>query len=170
MNGALTQADVLGIFGQYGLDLGALWGAPDSSQVPSLMAFEVYRNYDGKDSTFGDSALASCSGTTASACDTTGTNATAQNQLAVYAAVRSSDNAVTVVVINKTYGALTSTLSLESIAASGPAQVYQYSSANLNAIVAEPGQTVTPPSGGGTTSTLSYTFPAASITLIVIPQ
>lgn len=170
INGALTQADVLGIFGQYGLDLGALWGAPTATQVPGLMAFEIYRNYDGHDSTFGDTALASCAGTAASACDSTGTSATAQNQLAVYGALRSSDNAVTVVVINKSYGALTSTLSLQGVTASGPAAVYQYSNANLNAIVAEPSQTVTPPSGGGTASTIAYTFPAQSITLFVIPQ
>lgn len=170
MNGALAQADVLGIFGQYGLDLGALWGPPDSTQTPGLMAFAIYRNYDGKDSTFGDTALPSCSGTAASACDATGTNAAAQNQLAVYGAVRSSDNAVTVVVINKTYGALTSTLSLENVTASGPAQVFQYSDGNLSAIVAEPSVTVTPPLGGGTTSTISYTFPGASVTLFVIPQ
>ncbi|HTV83390.1 MAG TPA: glycoside hydrolase family 44 protein [Acidobacteriaceae bacterium] len=170
ISGALTQADVLGIFGQYGLDLGALWGPPTASQVPGLMAFEIYRNYDGHDSTFGDTALASCSGTVASACDTTGTNATEQNQLAVYGALRSSDNALTVVVINKTYGPLTSTLSLEGVTATGPAAVYQYSNANLNAIAVEPAQTVAPPGGGGTTGTISYTFPAQSITLFIIPQ
>ncbi|MGA7886797.1 MAG: glycoside hydrolase family 44 protein [Acidobacteriaceae bacterium] len=174
INGALTQADVLGIFGQYGLDLGALWGPPDLTQTPpqtpGLMAFEIYRNYDGADSTFGDTALASCSGTAAASCDSAGTNASSQNQLAVYGALRSSDNAVTVIVINKSYGALTSTLSLEGVNASGDAAVYQYSNANLNAIVAEPNQAVTPPSGGGTTSTIAYTFPAQSITLFVIPQ
>ncbi len=170
INGALAQADVLGIFGQYGLDLGALWGPPTAAQTPGLMAFAIYRNYDGNDSTFGNTALASCSGTAASACDATGTNAAAQNQLAVYGALRSSDNAVTVVVLNKTYGALTSTLSLEKVTASAPAQVFQYSDANLNAIVAQPSVTVTPPSGGGTASTISYTFPAASMTLFVIPQ
>ena len=168
INGALTQADVLGIFGQYGLDLGALWGAPTTSQVPGLMAFEIYRNYDGHDATFGDTALASCSGTAAASCDATGTNATAQNQLAVYGAVRSTDNALTVVVINKTYGALTSTLSLEGVTATGAAAVYQYSNANLNAIVAEASVPVTAPSGGA--STISYTFPAQSITLFVVPQ
>lgn len=170
VNGALTQADVLGIFGQYGLDMGALWGAPTATQVPGRMAFEIYRNYDGHDSTFGDTALASCSGTAAAACDTTGTNAAAQNQLAVYGALRSSDNAVTVVVINKSYGALSSTLSLEGVTASGPAAVYEYSEANLYAIVAGGTQAVTAPSGGGTASTISYTFPAQSVTLFVVPQ
>jgi len=155
INGALTQADILGIFGSYGLDLGTLWGAPDSSQIPGLIAFEIYRNYDGSKSTFGDMALNSKSAD--------------QGQLAVYGAARSSDHAVTVVVINKTYGALTSTLSLANLAATGDAKVFQYSNANLAAIVALPDQPVTAPTGGSSTSTITATFPAASITLFVVP-
>jgi len=156
INGAVTQADILGIFGEYGLDLGTLWGAPDASQVPGLMAFEIYRNYDGAGSQFGDEALASTS--------------TAQSQLSVYGALRSTDQAVTVVVINKTYGDLTATLSLDNLTPNGSTQVFLYSNANLGAIVAQPPLTVTPPSGGGTASTISTTFPAQSITLLVVPQ
>ncbi|MGA9058426.1 MAG: glycoside hydrolase family 44 protein [Terriglobia bacterium] len=156
INGALAQADILGIFGEYGLDLGTLWGAPDASQVPGLMAFEIYRNYDGNGSKFGDEALASTS--------------KAQSQLSVYGALRSTDQAVTVVVINKTYGDLTATLSLDNLTPNGSAQVFLYSNANLGAIVAQPPLTVTPPSGGGTASTISTTFPAQSITLLVVPQ
>ena len=59
------------------------------------MAFAIYRNYDGKNSMFGDTALSSASGN--------------QAQLSFYGAVRSSNKAITVMVINKTYGALTST-------------------------------------------------------------
>ncbi|MGO9275592.1 MAG: glycoside hydrolase family 44 protein [Terriglobia bacterium] len=155
INGALAQADLLGIFGQYGLDLATLWGPPDASQVPGLMAYEIYRNYDGASSKFGDMALASTSA--------------AQGQLSVYGALRLSDRAVTVVVINKTYGALTSTLSLANLTATGNAKVYQYSNANLASIVALADQVVTAPAGGSTTSTITATFPAASITLFVIP-
>jgi hypothetical protein len=155
INGALAQADLLGIFGQYGLDLATLWGPPDSTQLPGLAAFEIYRNYDGGNSKFGDNALASTSA--------------AQGQLAVYGALRSSDHALTVVVINKTYGALTSTLSLANLTATGNAKVYQYSNANLAAIVALPDQAVGAPAAGSTTSTIAATFPAASITLFVIP-
>ena len=108
INGALAQADLLGIFGQYGLDLATLWGPPDATQLPGLMAFEIYRNYDGANSKFGDKALASTSA--------------AQGQLAVYGALRSSDHAVTVVVINKTYGALTSMLSLANLTSTSNAQ------------------------------------------------
>ena len=76
-------------------------------------------------------------------------------------------------VINKTYGPLTSTISLQNFTATSgtTAKVYQYSNANLSAIVAQPAVTVTPPSGSGTTSTISnYTFPGQSITLFVVPD
>jgi hypothetical protein len=156
INGAVTQADILGIFGAYGLDLGTFWptSAP-SGQQPLVMAFAMYRNYDGAKSTFGDTALASTSGN--------------QAQLSVYGALRSSDGAVTVMVINKTYGSLTETLNLANLTATGQASAYLYSNANLAAIVAQPAITVTGPTGGGTTSTLTTTFPAQSITLLVIP-
>ena len=158
INGALTQADVLGIFGAYGLDLGTLWPTTTyADQGPGNMAFAIYRNYDGAKSTFGDMALASTSAN--------------QGQLSVYGALRTSDQAVTVVVINKTFGALTSTLSLGNLTASGSAKVYQYTAANLAAIAALPDQVVTAPAAGSSTSTISsYSFPAASITLFVIPQ
>jgi hypothetical protein len=159
INGALAQADLLGIFGEYGLDMATLWGPPDpTTQIPGLMGYEVYRNYDGNKSMFGNMALTSTS--------------VDQGQLSVYGALRTSDNAVTVVVINKKYGDLTSSLSLANLAAgSTTAQAFLYSNANLAAIVAQPAVTVTPPAAGGTTSTISnYTFPAQSITVFVVPQ
>jgi Glycoside hydrolase family 44/Bacterial Ig-like domain (group 3) len=162
VNGAVTQADVLGIFGKYGLDMGVFWPTSGyASQIPGNMAFEIYRNYDGNKSTFGDQALNSSSAN--------------QGQLAVYAAQRGSnanpdDGAVTIVVINKTYGSLTSTLSINNLSGSPTsAQVYQYSNTNLNAIVGQTAATITPPASGSTTSTISATFPAQSITLLVIP-
>ena len=157
ISGALAQADILGIFGREGLDIGTLWGAPDpTTQIPGLVAFEVFRNYDGAKSTFGDQAISSTSAD--------------QGKLSVYGALRSSDNTLTVVVINKTYGDFTSTLSLANFTAAAPAQSYLYSAANLSAIVTRPNVTVTAPSGSSTTSTLSTTFPAQSITILVIPK
>lgn len=177
INGAVTQADVLGIFGQYGLDLATLWPTDVyTKQGPTNQAFAIYRNYDGAKSAFGDKALASCSTTAAltSACTPTAPQAadeTGQGQLSVYGALRSSDSAITVVVINKTFGPLTSTLSLANVSTIGAsASVYQYSSANLAQIVKQSAATVTPPASGSTTATLTYTFPAQSITLFVIPQ
>ncbi|MGA2752479.1 MAG: glycoside hydrolase family 44 protein [Terracidiphilus sp.] len=165
INGALVQADILGIFGRQGLDMGAFWPTTNySQQGPGNYAFAMYRNYDGNDSMFGSTYLYATS--TASSGD-------GEGQLAVYGAQRSSDNAITVMVINKTYGSLTSTISLENFSAvSGTtAQVYQYSNANLTAIAQLAAWPVTPPSGSGTTSTINnYTFPAQSITLFVVPN
>ena len=158
INGALAQADILGIFGREGLDLGTLWGPPDpTTQIPGLMAFEIYRNYDGKSAKFGDTALASTS--------------VNQGQLAVYGALRASDNAITIVVINKTYGDLTSTVSLANFTSSSTtAPAWLYSAANLSAIVAQPAVPITPPTGSGAASTITTTFPAQSITLLVVPN
>jgi hypothetical protein len=158
INGAVAQADILGIFGSYGLDMATLWGPPDPiAQVPGLMAYEIYRNYDGKKSMFGDMALAATSAN--------------QGALSVYGALRSADHAVTVVVINKTYGALTSTLSLGNLQSGATAaHVYRCSNANLAGIVAAPDIAITLPATGSVTSTVTTTFPAQSITLFVVPQ
>ena len=156
INGALAQADILGIFGSYGLDVGTLWGAPDATtQVPGLKAFQIYRNYDGNNSTFGNQALSSTSAN--------------RGQLAVYGALRTSDNIYTIVVLNKTFGDLTSTVSLAHYtAANQTAKVYLYSSANLSSIVSQTPVAVTAPASG-TTSTITTTFPAQSITLLIVP-
>jgi hypothetical protein len=167
INGAVVQADILGIFGRQGLDMSAFWPTTNySAQGPGNYAFAMYRNYDlaNDGATFGDTYLYATS---------TASGADAENQLAVYGAQRTKDSAITIMVINKTYGSLTSTISLQNFTASSgtTAQVYRYSNANLNAIVAQAAVSVTPPSGSGTTSTISnYAFPAQSVTLFVVPD
>jgi hypothetical protein len=147
MNGALAQADALGIFGAQGLDLATLWGPPTTSQ-PGAYAFRMYRDYDGQGSTFGDTSVQATS--------------TDQGQLSVYAATRSSDGALTVMVVNKTAGALDAPVSLGGFASGPSAQLYTYDGSNLSAIVRQPDQAIT--AGSLTTS-----FPANSISLLVIP-
>jgi hypothetical protein len=145
INGALAQADVLGIFGREGLDLATLWGAPSANE-PGAYAFRMYRNYDGAGGQFGSTSVQ------ASSSD--------QGQLAIYAA-RRNDGALTLMIINKTGGDLESEVALTGFTPQGAAQVYRYSTANLNAIVPAPSQPVT--SGGFTA-----VFPANSITLVVL--
>ncbi|MFL6240871.1 MAG: glycoside hydrolase family 44 protein [Actinomycetes bacterium] len=147
INGALAQADVLGIFGREGLDRALLWAPPSSSQ-PGAFAFRIYRNYDGSGSRFGDI------GVQATSAD--------QSKLAVYASQRSTDNAVTAVVVNKNSGDLTSALSLSGSNASS-AQVWTYSASDPAHIVRG---TDTAVSG----NELTHTYPANSITLLVLPQ
>ncbi|MBE7474385.1 MAG: endoglucanase [Anaerolineae bacterium] len=155
INGALAQADILGIFGREGLDLATLWNYPDADlgydnfeTLPGAYAFRLYRNYDGSGSKFGDVSVSAASAD--------------QSQLAIYAAQRSSDSALTLVIINKTGGALTGDVSLTGFTPAGAAQVFRYSAANLNAIVQQANQSVT-------ASGFSASFPANSMTLVVIP-
>jgi hypothetical protein len=160
INGALAQADILGIFGREGLDLSALWSPPDLTatppQTPGLMAFEVFRNYDGDNSQFGDMALTSTSSD--------------QSQLAIYGALRTSDQAVTILVINKTYGDLPNGILLLDLPSgiTTPVKAFLYSNANLAAIVSQPDLSIQY-STDGSLPHVSANFPAASITILVVP-
>ncbi|MGX7671794.1 glycoside hydrolase family 44 protein [Plantactinospora sp. DSM 117369] len=154
VNGALAQADVLGIFGREGLDLATLWAPPAATQ-PGAYAFRMYRNYDGAGGRFGDL------GVRATSADS--------EQLSVYAAERGSDGALTVMVVNKSGVERSSSLSLRGRTAPST-QVYRYGAGNLGAIVREADQRilVPPPVAGAPNGILSHTFPADSVTLFVI--
>ncbi len=147
INGALAQADILGIFGREGVDLATLW-APPASGEPGAFAFRIYRNYDDQGNKFGEVSLVA--------------NSADQEQLAIYAAERIQDRALTVVVINKTSVPLTSEVNLSGFVPAPGAQVYRYSAGNLDEIESLAPQAIGP---GGFTAE----FPAASITLFVIP-
>jgi hypothetical protein len=148
INGALAQADILGIFGREGLDLATLWAPPESAQ-PGAFAFRMYRNYDGTGKGFGDISVEATSAD--------------QGLLSVYASERSIDGTLTIMVINKTSGSLTSTVGFTGVLPSGPAQAFQYSSANTAAIEKLADQSVD-------ANGFAATFAANSISLFVIPQ
>ena len=147
INGATTQADILGIFGREGLDFATRWTTPDAS-TPTYLAIKMYRNYDGAKSAFGDVSVSA-----------TGPN---PDNMAAFAAQRTADGALTVMVISKYLsGATPVTVSLANFAASSSAQIYQLTSANAINRLADLGVTG---------STLSFSAPAQSITLLVVPQ
>ncbi len=147
INGATTQADVFGIFGRESLDLGARWTTP-ASTTPTYKAMKMYRNYDGNKSTFGDTSV----------------SAIAPNPDAVsaFAAVRSADGALTVMMINKQLStAATATVNLSSFAHRGTTQMWQLTAANAITRMADVGI-------GG--SSFVATLPAQSITLFVVAR
>jgi len=146
INGALAQADVLGIFGRGGIDLATLWGVPEYDD-PAAFAFRMYRNYDGQGSAFGNQSL-SCSSAD-------------QEKLSVYAAVRDSDGALTLMIINKSGKQLNSTVSLSNFVPSGSAEVYQYSESDLSTITRKADIVVT-------ASGFEGSFPKNAITLFVL--
>jgi hypothetical protein len=156
ISGAVAQADILGIFGREGLDLGALWGPPNLNE-PLMFAFKIFRNYDDAGGQFGDMSR------TASSAD--------QRKLSVYAASDSGNHSLTLMVINKTFGDLKTDVSLDQFKAAGPAKVFQYSSANLAGIQSLPPIKATGPANNRNASVLKeQAFPAMSMTLYVIPQ
>ena len=148
ITGAIAQADILGIFGREALDLATVWPNTLKPTDPAAFSFAMFLNYDGSGNQFGDTSIA----------------ATSDNPdvLSIFAAQR-NDSALTVLVLNKTAGAIADTISLSNFNPAETAQVWLYSSANNRAIVRQADL-----SYSGTT--LSATFPAYSMTLIVIPQ
>jgi hypothetical protein len=154
LNGATTQADVLGIYGREGLDLATRWTVAKNTAVSppayyvTHLASQIYRNYDGHNSGFGDTSVSA---------------ATANpDNLSAFAAVRSSDRALTVMVINKQQGSTPVTMNLAHFSAAGPAQAWQIRSASQTSIE----RIADVPVAGGVAD---FTAPSQSITLLVIP-
>jgi hypothetical protein len=143
---AIAEMDVLGIFGQQPLDFANMWSAPAPTD-PIAYAFRMFRNYDGNGSQFGDTSIGAVS--------------TNQGELSIYAAQRSSDNAVTILAINKTTGALSSAIAIANLNLPATAQVYTYSQASLTSIVHASDAAIT-------SGSISYTFPSYSAVLFVV--
>jgi uncharacterized protein (TIGR03437 family) len=148
ITGAIAQADILGIFGAYGLTLGTLWSTPAPTD-PGAFAFKIFLNYDGQGNRFGNTGVSAVSSD--------------PDTLSIFAAQR-ADSALTVLVLNKTANSITDSIGLANFTPAGTAQVWQFGPANLAAIVRQS------PDIGATGSSLSATFPADSMTLLVIPQ
>ena len=155
LNGATTQADVLGIYGREGFDLATRWTVAKNTSNNSTtyyvtyLASQIYRNYDGNKSTFGDTSV----------------SATVANpdNLSAFASTRTADGALTVMVINKQQGSTPVTLSLANFSSNGTAQVWQINSASQTSIAHLPDVTVA-------SNTINTTVPSQSITLFVIPS
>ena len=146
ISGATAQADILGIFGSQGLDLATRWTTP-SNNTPTYLAMKMYRNYDGNKSTFGDSSF----------------SITVPNpdKTSAFGAVRTTDGAMTLMVINKDiYNATPVSATITNFAATGTVQRWQLTSANVISHLANISLT---------NGVLSDLVPYQSITLYVLP-
>ncbi len=120
ISGGIAQADVLGLYGKYGVRLGCLWllhGTPPPLYVSAT--FNLYLNYDGNGGKFGATSVAETDSDTVNS--------------SVYTSVDTA-NALHLVVLNKSYTA-TANLSFQ-IAGSTTypsAQVYAFD-ANSSAL------------------------------------
>lgn len=146
INGATAQADILGIFGRQGLDLATRWTTPDPG-TPTYKAIKMYRNYDGNKSTFGDTSIL--------------TAVPNPDNLSAFGAVRTSDGALTLMVINKDIlNASLINASITNFNATGTAQRWQLTAANVITQLTNI---------SFTNSILNDVVPSQSITLYVLP-
>jgi hypothetical protein len=154
LNGATTQADVLGIYGREGFDLATRWTvATNTSTSPTTyyvtyLASQIYRNYDGNKSTFGDTSVEA--------------DVANPDNLSAFASVRASDGALTVMVINKQQGSTPVTVSLANFSTAATAQAWQINSASQTSITRLADVSIA-------NNSVSTTVPSQSITLFVIP-
>jgi hypothetical protein len=122
MNGATTQADIWGIFGREGLDLADRWTTPATGS-PTYLAMKMFRDYDSSGGAFGDTSVSA--------------SVANPDQVDAFSSIRSSDGALTVMVINKNLydpsnpSATTPiTLNLSNFAGASTAQEWQLAAIN----------------------------------------
>jgi hypothetical protein len=143
---AIAEMDVLGIFGREQLDFANMW-VPPAPTDPIAYAFRMFRNYDGAGGEFGNTSVSAVSSN--------------QATLSIYAAQRSTDKVVTVLVINKTPEAITSAIAFTKLSLPTSAEVYTYSAADLASIEHATSAPIKK-------SSLSYSFPGYSAVMFVI--
>jgi hypothetical protein len=145
--GAIAEADALGIFGEQGVYAASEWQLATNEDYIAA-AFNMYRDFDGNDGTFGDtSVLASTSDVANSS---------------IYASVDSANaNVMTLVAINKSTQSSSATLHLDHVQPGATAAIYQLTSAST-----------TPKYAGTVTITnpadFTYTMPGSSVTTLRI--
>jgi hypothetical protein len=146
MSGATAQADILGIFGRQGLNLATRWTTPTTG-TPTYLAMKMYRNYDSQGHTFGDTSVLAG-----------GPN---PDNVAVFAAQRSADEALTIMVVSKYLtGTTPLVINVTNFTGNGTAQVWQLNASNVIAQL---------PSLAYTNGALQTTVPGQSVTLLVLP-
>jgi glycosyl hydrolase family 44 len=146
MNGATAQADVLGIFGREGLDLATRWVSPGSN-TPVGNAFKMYRNYDGNLSTFGDLSVRAI--------------VPNPDDVSSFAALRTADNSLTIMVINKYISGNTpATLNFSNFSSIGIAKVWQLANNTISHLA----------DINFAGSSFSANLPPQSITLFIVPS
>lgn len=147
ISGAIASADVLGIFGAYGVDMAMMWPM-NGDESFTYAAFRAYRDYDGKGGAFGDTSVAA---TTTDVKDSS-----------VYASLQSADSTkLAIVAINKATASKVAGIVVHHSTVYTKASVYVLSAAGGANVV--PGTALT----ATATNAFRYTMPAQSVSVIV---
>ncbi len=147
ISGGIAQADVLGIFGREGVFAANEWPlAGDESYIEA--AFEMYRNFDGANGSFGDTSVRAYTD------DVAGTS--------VYASLDSADaTRLVLVVLNKTALPQNASIDVASPASFAAAEVHQLSAAAASPVRAAD----LAPAGA---NHFLYTMPAYSVSTLAL--
>jgi len=148
ISGGIAQADVLGIFGREGLFAATLWKLGGTSHSFIYGGFEMFRNYNGANGSFGNTSIEA-------------TNSNAQDY-SIYASVDAGQpDRMVLVVINKAATSRTAGIAVTHTSQFNVAEVYQLTSGNSQPQrVSDVNITLT--------NAFQYTMPANSVTTIVL--
>lgn len=121
ITGGLATADVLGIFGRYNLYMATHWG---SDPTYLAAAYKLYRNYDGKHGSYGDTHIRA----------TTSDNVNSS----VYASQNADGTELHIIVLNKSFEqSLTGQFSIAGAQAYSSGQVWGFDQYRANLFQAE---------------------------------
>lgn len=148
ISGGIAQADVLGIYGREGVFAANLWRLGSTNHSFIYGGFEMFRDYDGNNGSFGNTSIQATNSDVANA--------------SVYASMNAGNpNEIVIVCINKSNSAQTAGIDLTHTVAFNTVEVYQLTSAN-----SQPQQqadlNIT------LTNAFQYTMPANSVTTLVL--
>ncbi len=146
ITGGIAQADFFGICGKYGVYAASYWGSVDNF---ISLAFRMYRNYDGKNSTFGDTHVQALMNDTVDS--------------SIYASVMSSNQSqLHIMVLNKNWtSSIQGNFTISSLTTFNSATVYSVASSSGTSII---GPSVIPVTG----NSFTYNLPPLSITHLIL--
>jgi hypothetical protein len=149
ISGAIAEADVLGVFGKKNVYAAAWWNIEGTGNAPfTFAAFDMFRNYDGAGSRFGDMSVEA----------TTSSDANS----AVYASIDANNpNRMTLVAINRTNQPLNAAIAIADDKRFTLAQLYKLTSAQAGSV-----RGVDLTVGAG--NQFNYLMPAMSVTTLVL--
>jgi len=154
ISGGVAEADVLGVFSQHGVYEASWWddGASNDKYVNS--AFNMYLNYDGHGSKFGNTSI--------------GASASDASKASVYASEDAGNpNRMVIVLINKsTSSSQTATLNITNFSQLSLADAYQLGPSSSN--ISHVNLLSNSPLTWTGQNSLSYIMPAESVTTLVL--
>jgi len=147
ISGGIAQADVLGIFGRENIFAATLWPLSGSNNF-IYGGFDMFRNYDGTNGSFGDTSIRASTSDVATA--------------TAYASVNAGNaNRMVIVAINKSDSARNAAIAVTHGVQFHTAQVYQLTSANS---VPQHGADIAITQANA----FQYSMPANSVTTLVL--